>query len=194
MRLAVLATLIAQLASPDPTTELLPFARPLLEAVLAGAWWQVAAILIAALQVATRWAPWPKLRELPIQAGLAFGLSAAGAVLNVIGAGASFTLDVMITALQIGFAAAGGTAIVTLLIRWWQKAPRTLVRINGVLRELPATLTLAELRAAAAIPPGHAVYLRGMGGEPDTLLTTDEPIALELGDELYSLPLAATGR
>jgi len=178
----------------DPATELIPFARDLYEAVIAGAWWKVGVALAGVLTVVTRWAPWPKLRTLPVQLGAPFALAIAGGLMNALAAGAGFSVELVLTTLQVAFTAAGGMALVTLIGKLIAKAKQVPVRINGRLYELPASLTLAELRAAAAISPGHAVFLKGTGGEPDTLLTTDAPINLELGDELYSLPLAATGK
>lgn len=100
--------------------ELIPYAGPLLEAILNGQWWMAASVVVAALTLSLRLIPYPPIKTAPVQVIGSFLLAMAGGILNVLAAGAEITSDVLVTALQIGAAAGAAVGGIPALVAWWK--------------------------------------------------------------------------
>ncbi len=95
------------------------FLERVLEAVKSSNWRMLAALAVIALvYAARRWASrvWPWLATDRGGAALVLATAMLGAVVNTWGAGKAMSLQMVLSALQIGFLAGGGYAVVKKLI------------------------------------------------------------------------------
>lgn len=179
MKLLLFAALLCQTAI-DPSL-FIGIAGDVYTAVTSGEWWAAAAAAISGISLFVRWkgpSLWKPLGTLPGMLGTSFVLSFALGLVNAAMVGAEVGLDFLLTGLRVGFAGAGGAALVTLVARLVTKAPRFTIWLDGRPLEVPGpTITGAELRAVAGI--SDAFVLLRLDKTPPEQIATDTVIELK---------------